>query len=185
MKMKNNIILIILILLFNISCQKVEQIESTSKGPALVKESGLMDFADIEKNSLKTWKDLDAYYKEMIINYKYNVELYNLKHFSIMMLVDIYHLLDDKTSQGTAAISYYCTELSTIPYANPKYVILYLDRLHGVWDNSKIKSVAKICFDKNMKLINDKSISFDPKNNIYDKETEANLNELKARFIDN
>jgi hypothetical protein len=163
------------------SCSKTGSLQSQSGTDlSLIKESGLLEYALPSEHQIYTWEDMDQFYKISIEKYKTHADLDNFKHAAIMILVQNYQILENKTIQSNNILEYYCMELLSVKSASPKYMLMFLNRLKGTWSNSKLIDVAQTCYKNYLEYIKSNKVPFDPQRVSSDKEIQGYLDQLNA-----
>ncbi len=89
-----------------------------------------------------TWKDLDKYYKEVILVQHLDKDYTsNLKNRAFFHLIEGYKM-NEKADLETVA--FYINEQANMPFlAHPKTLSLCLVRMKGHWDESRIAQLAE------------------------------------------
>ncbi len=115
-----------------------------------------------------TWKDLDKYYKEVILVQHLDKDYTsNLKNRTFFHLIEGYKM-NEKADLET--IEFYINEQAKMPYlAQPKMLSLCLERMKGHWEESRIAQLAE---NVRLKQITSVQEKFANKPSVVKKKTE-------------
>lgn len=156
-----NILLFLAILSMGCSQDKVAEqpVQQTTKGTEKVKvknvirESGVRNLL-LQKKEGKTWRDVDSFYKDMLVKFKDSDQLDYLRGYVITVLVRNYRLAEVEGNEILPVIEYYMNEQLTLNTPNPYVFFKCLERLKGYWNPTQISKAARTGYEKNAAALN-------------------------------
>lgn len=87
-----------------------------------------------------TWKDLDNFYRTVVLKHSAETYFVSLQKATIGHLVNQFNLLENADLN---TIEFYVNEQITFDLVDPEVFIKSLERMKGNWPNEKIKDIAQ------------------------------------------
>lgn len=157
--------------------QQVDSAKSKARVQNAFYESGIRDLLTNKEG--KTWKDVDNFYKEMLVKYQNSDQLDNLRRYAIGIIVRDYGLTEIKESEILPIVEFYTNEQLTLSYAMPDVLFKCLNKLDGYWSKAQISKAATIGYEKNASFL-EKAKGQVRTNDPLDKERMEFMEKLKA-----
>lgn len=86
-----------------------------------------------------TWKDLDQFYRTVVLNHQQDSYFISLKKMTINSLIMQFDLLE---KADLKTIEFYIHEQETLDLVYPEVFVKSLERMKGHWSNEKIRHLA-------------------------------------------